>query len=115
MSLTVAEKAAGRAFRDEWLGKLAAMPPAARCSSFIREYRHACDRNNGASVAVRMKEHYELSPMAFVGNPPSDPAPGVFVPEGLFAFIWLDGNCACGLTVRSNGRLVLAAQRGRYG
>jgi hypothetical protein len=115
VSLTADEKAAGRAFRDERLADLAALPPAARCSSFIREYRHSCPRSNGVSVAVRMKEHYELSPSVFIGNPRSEPGPGVFLPAGLFAFIWLDGTCTCGLTVRSSGRIVLAAERGPHG
>lgn len=125
MSLTAAQKTAGRAFREAQLARLAALPAAARCSGFIREYRHSCIRASGVSVAIRMREHSEPSPAYGItagGEAVVIPdeiaghfavAPGVLgesVPAALFAFTWLDGKCTCGLTVRSAGRVVLAAQ-----
>ena len=124
MPLTQAERAAGRKFRDGWMGKLAAMDSAVPCSPFIREYRHACLAAAGVSVAVRMREHYETSPEYWVcycsavgelgASFPHDDCDGgkVIAPAGLFAFIWNSGRCPhCSLAVRSLGRLVLASER----
>lgn len=121
MSLTPSERKAGRLFRDGWLTKLAAMPPAVPCSPFIREYRHACPAAGGVSVAVRMREHPERSPEYWVcycsavaeqgRNFPHEDCQGgrVVAPEGLFVFTWVEGKCPkCSLTARSlQGRFAL--------
>lgn len=120
VSLTGAEKLAGRAFRDDQRARLAAMPEAAACSGFIREYRHACPKYRGASAAIRLREHSRLSELLVVypdtgevirkiGFALQAGPPYVTVPAGTFAFLWLDGHCSCGFTVRSAGRVVLAA------
>lgn len=106
MSLTLAQKSAGRAFLAARQQALSEMGEAAPCSSFTREYRHSCPKVNGASAAIRCREHYETSPGYLHSS-------GEEVPEGLFALIWVEGKCACGLRVRSWGRLVIAADRPR--
>lgn len=123
MSLTKAERVAGRVFRKSQQACLSAMQPAAPCSPYIREYRHSCPKNNGISVAIAMREHYDTSPhyviypdgsvIETIGFALQAGPPGyVIVPPGLFAFIWLAGHCSsCHLAVRSSGRLVLAADR----
>jgi len=121
MALTKLEKAAGRAFRESWAARLAAKSAAAPCMEFIREYRHACPKRDGVSVAIALREHYETSPKYWVcycstvlEHPHDDCQGGKEVtPAGFFAFIWLDGRCPhCRQRVRSEGRLVLAAERG---
>jgi hypothetical protein len=93
---------------------------------FIREYRHACAKRDGVSVAIQLREHYETSPQYWVcycsvvaefvpGSFPHRDCQGgkVITPDGFFAFIWLDGRCPhCRQRVRSQGRLVLASERG---
>lgn len=120
--LTAAEKEAGRVFRADWQSRLALQPPAARCSGFIREYRHACPKQHGASSAIRMREHSTLSPAYLVRREggmwlawpaleaPEEGLTSICVPAGVFAFLWLDGKCACGFRVRSPGRVMLTAE-----
>lgn len=90
MSLTAEQKAAGRSFRDAHQAALDKLPPAARCSPYIREYRHDCASRGGVSWPLRLKEREVVSE------------------DGPFAFCWVEGTCTCGLTVRSpKGRFVV--------
>jgi len=96
------------------------LPPAtAKCSPFIREYRHDCASRGGVSWPLQLKEHTELSPEYWACYC-SEIAPFVeyvfphkdcqggrqATPAGFFSYSWLEGSCKCGLTVRSGvGRL----------
>ena len=111
MNLTSAQRSAGRAFRDACQAELdelnAAEPPGAGGHPLLRVIRHPCKERGGASVGIELREHYQLSPLTFVPNPPGDPAPGEFVPEGLFCWIWKDGRCPdCKLVLRSTSGLI---------
>lgn len=134
-SLTPAEKAAGRTFRDTQQALLLASyrenPPDAVCPPFIRQYRHACEARGFRSVSLELEETYIPSP-AYLAE---EPRLGTWevtkvrtenareavaramedaiirceiVPPARFGFIIKEGECkACGLTVRSKaGRLV---------
>lgn len=125
MPLSPAEKTAGKLFRDAQQARLDVMPEAAPCAPFIREYRHDCPKNGGASTVLRLHERYEESPEYWVCYcstvaefvryvfPHEDCQGGKpITPPGFFGFIWLEGTCRCGLSVRSGrGRLVLKAAR----
>lgn len=107
MSLSAAEKAAGRAFRDtaqaDLLNTFTADPPTFTVPNFIALYRHNCPQRGDRSTALELKEQYQLSP--------AYPEHGV--PAGRFGFIWRFGACRhCGATARSRaGRLVDAYAR----
>ncbi len=107
MSLSPAEKAAGRAFRDAAQSALLrtfdADPPTFAVPNFVALYRHNCPERGGRSTALELKEMYQFSPAY----------PEHEVPAGRFGFLWRYGTCRhCGATARSRaGRLVDAHQR----
>ena len=128
MSLTDAQKSAGRKFRASCqavLDKLnAASPPGGVAHPLHRVVRHPC--RDGASVGIELREHYQASPEYWVCycGVVSEFDPYVFphrdcdggkaaAAEGLFCFVWKDGRCPdCGLVLRSARGLVdLAADR----
>ncbi len=98
------------------------LPEAAPCDPHIREYRHDCPARGGVSWPLRLKEHVRESPdyhacdCGAVCTPAAahlvecdtcGPVP--IVPAGRFTFTWVDGQCGCGLVVRSRtGRLAVA-------
>jgi len=104
-TLSPAEKAAGRAFRDAAQADLLATfdtdPPAFTVPSFLALYRHHCPARAGRSTALPLHEIYLHSP-----------ADGD-VPAGRFGFIYRAGRCrSCGQQARSRaGRLVDAQVR----
>jgi hypothetical protein len=126
MSLTRAEKLAGRHFRDAQQAILAALwesdPDPASTSPFLRHYRHDCAARRH-SWSLELSEAYALSPelwvcyCSMVGPnetvPHDDCDGGVKVPAGRFGFIYLEGTCPdCGLRVRSGmGRFMDAYTR----
>jgi hypothetical protein len=126
VSLSRAEKLAGRHFRDEQGQALADAwkkdPEPATTSPFLRHYRHDCTARRH-SWSLELAEVYELSPELWVcycsavgpnGTVPHDDCDGgVKVPVGRFGFIRLEGTCPdCGLRVRSGtGRFVDAYTR----
>ncbi len=107
VSLSAAEKAAGRDFRDTAQGALLRAfdldPPDIAVPNFIAVYRHACPARGGRSTAIELRECYRISPAY----------PQHQVPAGRFGFIWRAGACRhCGATARSRaGRLVDAHER----
>ena len=121
MSLTADQRMAGHHFRTSQFARLVhGLPPvAAKCSPFIREYRHDCPSRGGVSWPLQLKEKTELSPEYWVCYcseiapleeyvfPHKDCQGGREVtPAGFFSYAWLEGHCKCGLTVRSGtGRL----------
>jgi len=120
VSLTAVQKVAGNHFRASQLIRIThELPPAdAKCTPFIREYRHDCSSRGGVSWPLRLKEKTELSPEYRVCacsqvGPFSPDFPHMdcgankqVTPEGFFAYTWLEGACTCGLEVRSGtGRL----------
>lgn len=122
MGLTAPQRVAGYHFRAAQLVRIThELPPAARCSPFIREYRHDCPSRGGVSWPLRLKEKTQASPGYLVcqhctrlidpGMPPEDCpdcAAAVMVEPGLFSYTWLEGSCTCGLAVRSGtGRLAV--------
>jgi len=129
VSLTAAQKSAGRLFRDAWRAALSGLnqaePPDGRALAFWRVYRHDCPAHGGVSIGIDLHEHYEPSPPYWVcycgvvdrdrpDFPHRDCDGGKSITTGgFFAFIWKDGQCSdCGLTVRSgDGRLVLGSDR----
>ena len=129
MSLTSAQKAAGRQFRDASLAELVALnarePADGPALVFWRVYRHDCPAAGGASVGIDLHEHYQFSPEYRVCHcsragtvtldfPHMDcGSNSVAAPEGFFGYVWKDGRCPdCGLAVRSEaGRLVVSADR----
>ena len=130
MSLTPAERRAGRLFRDAQAAVLATLnetePPGILVTSVLHYVRHNCPSRGGVSTALELKEHYELNPEYWVcycsvvepfvpyvfphrdcdgGKPVTEP--------GRFGYIWKQGRCpACQLTARSrDGRFVITAER----
>jgi hypothetical protein len=123
VSLTAHQKVAGMHFRGSMLAHIThELPPAgAKCTPYLREYRHDCASRGGVSWPLRLKEVTRDSPGYLVckhcsriidpGMPPEDCpecAESVLVDAGLFSYTWLEGSCRCGLTVRSGtGRFVV--------
>jgi hypothetical protein len=98
-SLTPAEKAAGRVFRDAACAALTALHSASPADlSFpvvVHHPRHLCAALDDRSISFECREVYQLSP------------------DGIFAFIYKEGKCRhCQITSRSQDWLfVLAAER----
>ena len=129
MSLTPAEKLAGRAFRDELVAWLEALnqsePTVMQPPSVTRHVRHDCPARSGLSTSFEMKEIYVTSPVYNVcscgamiagdeagWHHPVSGCERFVVPAGRFALIYTEGKCACGMTGRSpEGRLVDAWER----
>lgn len=129
--MTPAEMLAARKFRAEQRAALErkndAEPPDIIVSVFVHFYRHECDRQDGKSVALELKEHYAYSPeYAVYGGdaegwrvcPVSPEALDVAADHSLlrprrFGWIWVEGRCpACGMVARSRrGRLVDPVER----
>jgi hypothetical protein len=107
VSLTVAERDAGRAFRDSAQADLLATfdtdPPTFTVPNFLALYRHNCPARHLRSTALECKEVYLHSPAY----------PYWAVPAGRFGFIYRAGTCRhCSATARSRaGRLVDAHAR----
>lgn len=114
MPLTLTEKSAGKAFREQCQELLSGIPAAALCSPFIPWYRHQCrDSETEGTWAMHLREHWWLSPQYQVPGEWGQwksARPVETVREGLFAFVFRQGTCSrCRLRVRSGtGRLVLA-------
>lgn len=120
------EKSAGRWFRDT-----IAIPEMERSLAKgswvphpleLENVRHVCIAHPGHHTwAVRLKEHYMLSPLMHVRHRdgkvfgPGDAIPGdglAIVPDGFFCWLWKFGRCTCGYGVRSQGgRMAVAAVR----
>jgi hypothetical protein len=97
MSLTQAERAAGRAFRDQAMVRMAQLvsPEAEEKPGFLRHVRHECPLREGRTWAVELREYYILNP-AREG-----------LEAGRLAFMWRAGQCKCGYAIRSGrGRVV---------
>lgn len=124
--LSLAEKAAGRRFRDEQrellAQSLAAEPPDLMPSLWAAHIRHNCAARGGLSTSFRMHEVYLMSPAYSVsparvvylhGQQPLHPDEmWDWIPEGRFAYFYKTGRCSCGLTGRSGrGQFVIAADR----
>jgi hypothetical protein len=95
VTLTPAEKLAGRAFRDAGQAALDKLNEASPPGSFVlvlwRVVRHECSAAGGASIGITLREHRQESP------------------EHRFAWIWKDGRCpGCVLAVRTRkGRFLV--------
>lgn len=102
MTLSTAEKSAGRTFRDTQQllldGNNHRSPPTFAIPQVIANLRHLCPARNGRSTTLECKEIYIASPIY----------PEHGVEAGRFAFLYREGRCrGCGQTARSGtGRLV---------
>lgn len=104
MSLSPAERAAGREWRSARQAFLTALntdsPPDLSVPCVVRHVRHECAARGGVSKSFEFKEQYELNPEL----------PGLAA--GTIAWVWTQGKCACGTTGRSiDGRIVIVAER----
>jgi hypothetical protein len=130
VSLTDAEKRAGRHFRAFAAARFVQLaeetPEADFCPPYIVWYRHDCrERNQQGTWAMFLRQHYWTSPeywVCYCGTveplvlyvfPHEDCQGGKPIAEaGKFAFIYREGECPrCHLLVRSGtGRFVFAAE-----
>jgi hypothetical protein len=133
MTLTTAEKLAGRAFRAERQAALDALneasPPGEYVLVFWRVVRHACKAVGGASIGISLRAHCVASPeyqVCYCGavgatdwHFPHDDCDGgkVIAADGRFTWTWKEGKCSgCGQAVRTRtGRLAVAADRAGHG
>jgi hypothetical protein len=125
MSLTDEQKAAGRTFLAMSRARLNALPgDIVPCTPYIANYHHACPANKDANTGIALHEFYELSPpyrimpgpegtLAAQEIPPGSAAVTALavIVKGFFGFFWKEGECDCGLHVRSEGRLVIREER----
>jgi hypothetical protein len=129
MPLSVAEKQAGRAFRDARQAVLDELnerhPPREHVLPLWRVVRHECEAARGASIGITLRETCEESPEYLacycgVTGPvsryfPHDDCDGakVIAAAGRFAWAWKEGKCSgCGLVVRTRrGRFIVTADR----
>jgi hypothetical protein len=92
-ALTRAERAAGRAWRQECRDRLdrlnAEDPPGLLLLALQHHVRHECPAVAGRSVSMELKERYEAHP------------------ELPVAWIWKEGRCRCGLLGRSRDGYVV--------
>jgi hypothetical protein len=98
MPLTKEQRAAGRAWREQCRAALSELnktsPPDLPVLAVTRHTRHNCSARGGLSKSFELREHYDLSP------------------DGILAWIWKEGKCACGMTGRSvDGYIVDARTR----
>ncbi len=107
MTLTTAERSAGRIFRDHRQQQLTSLndksPPDYRVPTQIALYRHLCAARQMRSTALELKEIYVPSPIY----------PEHGVAAGRFGFTYREGRCrGCGQVARSGeGRLVDGPKR----
>ncbi len=103
-SLTPAQRAAGRWWRDQQQAALdarnTAQPPDESRPPFVRHIRHLCPASQHRSVSFDYTEIYVRSP-SLTGQSTGVPGEEI-IPAGLFAFIYHEGRCAgCKRTARS--------------
>ncbi len=121
--LSLAEKRAGRLFRERARGIMQSRIPehADLVPLGLRYVRHECPKHAGRTWALYLQENYLLSPQMEVceqgqpwGHEPAEHDCGEksVLREGLYAWLWSSGRCVCGYAAYANdGRLVLREVR----